>query len=341
MWYNVAIMTERTPFDLGAVDPATLPEVNHQVFAIDVDSDRLDGQQTMSASFVRGDGSRPNEILIQGKAWSASDVSGLETASAQLVSRATGLDVISIGIPGMAYRQTVGDEARGLRHGYNLTERQIEYLGKGAFMPVGEAVFEGVRKVAMANAVKLDQTTIHLLNYSMANSTAAGMLASKAPELANTGIMMNVESAGLEPDRPLGDLASAFTSKLEQEVNKGYEAENPLWVPRTTDGAGLVGLMRNIARRPRAHYYPYKAMAIGKQVDELRYGTRELDIVDDVDILFVNGDKSEVSRTEANARAAEQLGAEHEVWPEGYHSECNRLEIYIGLLQKYLAKPTR
>jgi hypothetical protein len=327
---------DRTP-RLELPSPVDLPVTSFSPLPIEVDSELLSGVQVFSGSFTPGSGDRPNEALIVYTAFFDGPHGNIQKIRNQLIANETGLDVVSIGTPGMALREL--GLSKGQVDSYGLTESQHEALVSGIFKRLGKDTWRATRELAVSNGLSLSDRRLHFLNYSMANSVMAGVLASGPDEIANgtggLGRVIYAESPSLRPQRE-SRLRSNFTSKHESKANAQYEAKNPEWVPGSTNLAGLLNLAGNILHRPRDHRVLMSAMAKGLMMKELLDGYRAIEIAGkDIDAVFADGTHSDVCNSGENINAATKLKlranaphAQHEEWPLERHGFCNDLGAY-------------
>lgn len=320
-------------------NPGELPKTDLALVQVETDSELLSGVQTFPVSFTKGDGSRPDEALITCNAFLDGPHTPMQSVRNRLYAHATGLDVYSVGTPGMAIGE-LGYHGADLIDSYGLSEQQQEQLAKGLFTSLGRNTWEALMQYVRQEDIGLAGKRLHALNYSMANSVFAGILDAAPAELADGSIgigrIVNAESPSLHP-RPEGRLLLDFTSGKEQKKNKEYEAANPEWVPRTTDIGSLVKLIAGISRRMKDHKVLGVGMAAGLANKQFMDGLRDLEVpADEIDVMYVAAEAGAVSGVEWNRRAAEELAQKSgsdlvrtEIWPGQRHGFCNDLGVYI------------
>ncbi len=314
-----------------------LPESHLTQEVVEIDDAFVAGEQRFSTSFTPGDGSRSNELLVVSTAFLDGPHTAMQSLRNRLYAHVTGLDVVSVGVPGMAASEL--DMSMAEADQYTLSSEQRKALNEGDFTALGRALWTAIGQNLVKNNISEDQLRsrkIHMLNYSLGVSTAAGMLIAAEAYASNPGRIVNLEGAAYESTSRRERIA-AFTSKAEQEANAQYEARNPQWVPKTTDFRSLLRLMGNIANYPLVHYSVGTGLARGRITEQLLNGLRALDIpTADIDVILGNGDAGRVSTTNANDEAADTLTKatgskeiKRVVFSGDHHGLCNDLSRFI------------
>lgn len=247
---------------------------------------------------------RPDEILLDGIAWSVHASKERDVWRTGATAEATGMRVIGLEMPGM-----------GPNSG-PLTSKQAKDLFSADWTSIGEAQWEAIIEVLRAKGVDIEGKTLHFDGNSMSVSSNIGLIAA-APEGVKIGNVIAWEGIAWQPKSKLaaianiGGIACRALSmgskilkyqKLAGEIPESIEQTLDTEKRPKPEGSRFKRGVRKIG----SWILPIVAMAHGNDAHQLINALSGRDTSDTVVHLW-NGEKSLMSRTKANERGATLL----------------------------------
>lgn len=294
-----------------------------------VDSDRLNGVQYLTARVAIGSPNRP--VIIQTPAWSDwPDFNGA-VRSIGTQRDLTGSTIVYLGFPGMGKP----DAREKIRQKSQLTEKQEEDLRAGSFEEVARAQWQAAHiAYAAFTGLRLANQEVHLWGNSMGASGVIG-LAQTTPEsvkVTGLGLVDNVAfTSGVGRWSGFSRLAMGFMVHGGKDWPY-YQKLHPHQFAK--EEKTTTGLARAILRQPSGYLLPVHAMSRGLDGVSLRVAAERNP---DMRIFLANAERDTLSPTVINKIVADfpslKGRAEHYVMEKEYHAISSD-PIANGILQR-------